>query len=116
MSSFLEYASKYEIVKNEAVEAFLSALDKQISDFRKGTVTRRSWVKQDGDGYTVKLGKLEKGYYIQQLPDVLEFLNRAKSAAYEDPEFKSLVEAAYGSGTTEEEAPKPRRGRKPKNA
>lgn len=116
MSSFLEFASKYEIVKNEAVEAFLSALEKQIDAIDDEVFNRRSWVKKDGNGYRVKLGKLKKEYYLQGLPEVTEFLNKAASAAREDAEFTALIEAAYGGGLAVEEEPKPRRGRKPKNA
>jgi len=116
MSSFLEFASKFEIVKNEAVEAFLAALNKQKDDFKKETFTRRSWVKPDGSGYTVKLGKLGKEYYLRDPGEVTTFLDRAAEAAREDAEFKALVEAAYGGGLAVEEEPKPRRGRKPKNA
>lgn len=113
MSSFLEYASKFEIVKNKAVEAFIEALKNQKKSFDSGTFTTRSWVKQDGDGYTVKLGKLETTYYLPENEQVSEFLNKTAIAARDDAEFKALIEAAYNSPAAEA---KPRRGRKPKNA
>lgn len=116
MSTFLEFAKQFEVVRNEAVEAFVSAAIKQMEAVEKGSFTRRSWAKPDKDGYTLKLGKLEKLYQLSGKNEVIQFLSSAVAAARNEPEFKALIEAAYGGGSAEEEAPKPRRGRKPKNA
>jgi hypothetical protein len=111
MSSFLEYAAQFEVKENEALTAFTSALKKQKAGFEKGDFTRRSWVKQDGTGYSVKLGKLGQSYFIPEKKDVSEFLQKASIAATGDPKFQALVEAAYASPV--EEPVKRRGGRKP---
>lgn len=117
MSSFLEYAAQFEVKENEAVAAFTSALKKQKAAFERGDFTRRSWVKQDGEGYSVKLGKLSPSYFIPEHKDVGEFLQKAAIAATNDPKFQELVENAY-SGTLGEEpaVKKPRKKREPKAA
>ncbi|MEY9531138.1 hypothetical protein [Sinorhizobium fredii] len=111
MASFLEYAKKYEVKENEAVVAFLSVLGRQKEAFEKGEFNRRSWVKKDGAGFSVKLGKIEKSYFLPKKEDVITFLDLAASGAREDEDFIPLIEAAYAKPA---ETPKPRRGRKPK--
>lgn len=111
MATFLEYAKKYEVKQNEAVVAFLSALGKQKEAFEKGEFNRRSWVKKDGAGFSVKLGKIEKAYFLPKKEDVITFLDLAATGAREEEDFIVLIEAAYRKPAEE---PLKRRGRKPK--
>lgn len=112
MASFLEYAKSLEVQPNTAVAAFVAAALKQKKAFENGESNRRSWVKEEVNGYYVKLGKLDKTYLITEKDDVSDFLHRAVVAAQSEGDFMALVKAAYGSG---EEQPK-KRGRKSKAA
>ncbi|MCQ1779122.1 hypothetical protein NOJ05_18110 [Neorhizobium galegae] len=107
MSDFFQLAEKYQRAENAALNTFTTALKKQIEAFSNGTITNRSWAKEDGVGYVVKLGKLEKSYYIPTKEEVAEFFHAAMKAAYNNAEFVALVEAAYGEPT--KEAPKEKR-------
>ena len=111
-SEFLEYAEQYELKSNEAVDAFLAALVKQKEAFKKNALNRRSWVKSEGAGYLVTLGKLEKTYRLSDKQDVEIFLDRAADAARgTDTEFQAMIEKAYGKPSEET---KTRRVRRPR--
>jgi hypothetical protein len=112
MSSFLEYSKGYEVKENAAVSAFVAATIRQKKAFETGESNRRSWVREEVNGYYIKLGKLAKTYLVTEKNDVSDFLHRAAVAAQSEPEFQAQIEAAYGKPV--EEAPVKRRGRKPK--
>lgn len=115
MTTFLEYSKSYEVKENEAVNIFLTALLKQKKAFELGEVNRRSWVKEENGGFHIKLGKLAKTYRVETEADVKDFLHRAALGARTEPDFKALIEEAYGFSDAVAET-KPKRGRKPKNA
>lgn len=114
MAGFLKFAEKYAVKESKAVEAFRSALAKQSEAFEKGEVNRRSWVKQDGSSFVVKLGKLDGTYSIPSKEEVTAFLTAAANGTRDDNEFIAVIEAAYGEPLGEEPAPKKRPGRKPR--
>ncbi|AYD01728.1 hypothetical protein [Neorhizobium sp. NCHU2750] len=111
MTTFLEYSAGYEVKENAAVAAFMAALQRQQKAFSTGQTNRRSWVKQEVNGYYVKLGKLEKSYLLSTEEDVKDFLHRAAIGAQSEPDFQKLIEAAYGEPVVEV-----KRGRKKKAA
>ncbi|GCA50624.1 hypothetical protein KGO5_03071 [Sinorhizobium sp. KGO-5] len=95
-SEFLEYAANYELKTSDEINAFVTALVKQKEAFANSEFNNRSWVKKDGAGYLVKLGKLEKTYRLPDKADVEIFLDKAADAARgNDVEFRELIEAAY---------------------
>lgn len=115
MVTYAELIMKHLHVRNESVAVFEAAMNKQIDAFKKGETNRRSWVKEGGKGYLVKLGKLEHEFGFASAEDVLSFFDQVKQAVKDDPKFVSEIERVYGNGDTA--APvKAKRGRKPKNA
>jgi hypothetical protein len=108
MADFFELASKYERSENALVNTFTMALKRQIEAFDSSNFTKRSWVKEDGGGFVVKLGKLEKSYNIPSRDEVSEFLHSALSAAQGNEDFRTMVEEAYGE-KQEEQQTKPKR-------
>ncbi|TWF46307.1 hypothetical protein [Neorhizobium alkalisoli] len=114
MADFFELASAYERTENIPLNTFTSALKRQIEAVNSGNLTSRSWAKEDGSGFTVKLGKLDKSYDIPDRGKVLEFLHSALNAAQSNAEFQKMVEDAYAVPV--EEPVKGKRGRKPKAA
>jgi hypothetical protein len=113
MADFFELANRYKRTENVARNTFTSALKRQIEAFNEGKQTNRSWAKEDGAGFTVKLGKLEGMYEIGTKEAVLEFLHSALTAAQTNADFQADVDAAYGEPVAVE---KPKRGRKSKAA
>lgn len=114
MTSFLDFAKSYEVKENAAVATFLAALLRQKKAFESGETSRRSWVKEQEDGFYIKLGKLAKTYRVNEKADVSDFLHRAAVGAQSEPDMKALIEEAYSQ--TDVAEPKPKRGRKPKTA
>jgi hypothetical protein len=114
MSQLLEYLKRYEVKENRAVEVFLKTLKTQIDALEKGEFNRRSWMKPEGNGYMITLGKLEGNYQLPDKPEAVEFLKNIADNVRSDEEFIALIEKAYGEPAAEVE--KPRRGRKPKAA
>jgi len=115
MVTYVELVLKYGHVKNDALAAFEVAMKKQIEAFNKGETNRRSWVKEGGKGYLVKLGKLDDEFDFASAEDVLSFFEQIKQAIKDDPKFVSEIERVYGNGEAVAET-KPKRGRKPKTA
>lgn len=112
MSARREKWAKFIVKENEAVAAFLKALNKQKDSFNKSEFTRRSWVKDTGAGYSVQLGKIGSLYHIEKKEDVNGLLDDVAADARDDAELIAEIEAAYGKTG---DAPA-KRGRKPKAA
>lgn len=114
MDGLVEYLEQYRVKKNVPVEAFLTALHKQIAAL-DGNLTRRSWAKKSGDGYLITLGKLAGEYSLPNKQEAKDFLNMIASETRKDDEFRSLVEAAYGTPRGAKPAvEKPSKAGKPK--
>ncbi|KQY14418.1 hypothetical protein [Rhizobium sp. Root482] len=117
MVSFFDLAKKYEVKENKAHSTFAKGLSAAKSSFEKGEFTRRSWVKESGNGYSLKLGKLETTYQIPTKDEVIAVLDKASEALRSDNEFQAAVENAYNGPLGEEPAvKKPRKKREPKAA
>lgn len=115
MVTYVELILKYGHVKNTAVATFEAAMKKQLEAFNKGETNRRSWVKEGGKGYLVKLGKFDDEFDFGSAEEVATFFDQVKQAIKDDPKFVSEIERVYGNGDTA--APvKAKRARKPKNA
>ncbi|AYD00928.1 hypothetical protein [Neorhizobium sp. NCHU2750] len=109
MTDFYELANRYKRVENPVLDSFKASLKRQIEAFNNGTFNTRSWVKQDGTGYTVTLGKLPDSYELFDKEQVVEFLLSALTAAQTNADFQADVAKAYGEPVVE---PKKRGRRK----
>lgn len=116
MATFFELAKKYEVKENKAHSTFSKGLSGAKEAFEKGEFTRRSWVKQDGNGFTVKVGKLESVYRVPTKAEVIALLDSAAEALKSNEEFQVMVETAYGEPLGVEPAIKKPRGSKSKPA
>lgn len=115
MTTFLESAKQYEIKENKVVDDFVAALKKQLAALEADKLNRRSWVKEHGEGYEVKLGKLEQRYFLPNKADAKKFLRDAISAAASEDDLIQAITTSHSAMETTE-TPKSKRGRKPKNA
>lgn len=102
MAGFLDDFSQHEVKENTAISAFASVLNKQKEAFANNSSNNRSWVKEDGAGYTVKLGKLGRNYRFADKDAVLDFLQKASIAVHNDADFQAVIEEAYGSKSGDE--------------
>lgn len=100
MSEILSMLERYKVKKNPAVESFLKTLNGQIDALKKGNLNRRSWLKPEGNGYLIKLGKLEDQYQVTSKEEAVEVLSLVADNARSDAEFVGLIEKAYGANTT----------------
>lgn len=117
MVSFFELAKKYEVKENKAHSTFSKGLSGAKASFEKGEFNRRSWVKESGNGFSLKLGKLETTYQIPTKDEVISMLDKAAEALRSDKEFQAAVETAYNGPLGEEPAvKKPRKPRAAKAA
>lgn len=117
MAGLLDYLAQFEVKENVAVETFVSALNKQAEALENDKLTRRSWAKEEGDGYLITLGKLGKTYSLPSKGDAGAFFRKIASDIRTDDDFKALVESTYGEPLGEEPAvKKPRKKREPKAA
>lgn len=112
MSEILSMLERYKVKKNPVVESFLKALNGQIDALKKGNLNRRSWLKPDGHGYMIKLGKLDDEYQVTSKEEAIDVLSLVADNARSDAEFIALIEKAYGSASAE--TVKTRKPRKPK--
>ncbi|MGQ3209528.1 hypothetical protein [Shinella sp.] len=96
MSDILSMLERYKVQKSANVEAFLKTLNAQIEALKKGSLNRRSWLKPEGNGYMIKLGKLEDEYQVTSKQDAIDVLSLIADNARSDEEFKALIEKAYG--------------------
>lgn len=113
MSSALEIVEQYAVKKNASVEAFLNDVNRIKAAIDKDRVSGRSPVRLDSKGYSFDL--LGETLVIDGKSAAIGVLDKLTSAAYDanDTEYRAAIEKAYPAGSEE---PKPRRGRKPKNA
>jgi hypothetical protein len=117
MSSRREKWAQFEIKENDAVKTFLIAIIRQKDALQKGELTRRSWVKPEGAGFVVQIGKLKRSYKVAKTDDVHALLDDFAADARDDEELIAEIEAAYGTPLGEEPAiKKPRKARTPKAA
>lgn len=115
MVTYAELVEKHGVKKNESISTFLLGLKKQIEAVNLDQLNRRSWVKEDDAGFTVKLGKLEDEFRFDDRGSVLVFLEDVKRAVKDDADFCAKLEQAYGNNGVSGET-KIRRPRKSKNA
>ncbi|KAA3511600.1 hypothetical protein [Agrobacterium rosae] len=115
MITYADLVAKHAVKTNKSAAAFSKALTKQIDAVKKGQLNRRSWAKEDITGFHVKLGKLEDEFHFQSKEDVLSFFDQVKEAVRDDSDFVAKIEELYGDDQPVE-APKKKRGPKPKSA
>lgn len=115
MAAIWETFAKNIVKENDAVSNFITAFNKQISAFNEGEENNRSWIKKDGNGFKVKLAKLNKTLFFSTAGEVREFAAVLVEQAQSDSEFKAEIEAAY-SEKPESSTPAKKRGRPAKNA
>jgi hypothetical protein len=115
MANGLELLEQYVEQRNEAVDAFVSQIDRIRTAIEKDRVRGRAPVKMEGDNF-YKFTLLGRAKRVHGKDEAIEHLNSLRNAAYDEnqSEFRAVIEAAYAvNAPVEEEQPK-RRGRKPK--
>jgi hypothetical protein len=112
--SFLEKAARYRRVENAVVDAFIANAERQISALEQGKLTSRSWVRETGSGYVVRVGKLDGTYDIHDRGEVIEFLRDAINDARSDEEVRRMVEEAYAVPVNDAKPAKRKYNRKAK--
>lgn len=110
---FFEYAEKFEVKKSDSpLDKFTETLHNQRKAFSSSEFNRRSWVKEDGEGFLVKLGKLPKVYRCKSREDVTELLDALEVELKQDEELQQAINALYETAPPEPVAKKVGRPKK----